>query len=252
MFALWRPTFTIMGVVFLIAGIGMAVFVGAYVAGDYDKILNGERAEAVVVRADDGGKPVVEFRTKRNQRIRLEGKISISPSPYRVGERIDVFYDPADPSGALIDAFGERWFLPLLFGGFGAVFLIVGAVMSTLARRSSRRLARLQREGRRFDGHIVGFEQSRFTKVNGRRPWQVLVTWTDAQGVGHSTHSDMVGEDPARRFKIGDRVTVIADPADPSSAWVDLFGQAGSFGSSAGGGTPHSSFGKTSTPVVRR
>lgn len=254
MFAMWRPTFTIVGLVFLIAGIGMAIFVGAYVAGDYEKFLNGERAEAVVLQANDGGKPILEFRTAGGQRVRIEGKISASPSPYKIGERVFVFYDPAEPGDALIDAFIERWFLPLLFGGFGTVFLLVGGTMFALARRSSRRLARLQREGQRFDGRIAAIEQNRFTKINGRRPWQVLVTWTDAQGVSHSTHSEMLRDNPAARFKVGDRVTVIADPANPKISWVDLFGTAMTSGSSSSfGGAKSDKLGKnTSTPVVRR
>lgn len=251
MFFLWRPVFTIVGLVFLIAGIGLAIFVGAYLVNDYDKALNGERAEAVVLQARDGTKPILEFRTRRGEPIRIEGKISSSPSPYDVGERVSVFYDPADPADALIDTFIERWFLPLLFGGFGTVFLLVGGTMVTLARRSSRKLARLQRDGRRFDGRIVAFEQNRFTKINGRRPWQVLVTWTDAQGVTHSIHSEMMREDPSQRFKIGDRATVIADPTISKLAWVDLFGQANTIGESVSASSGN--FGKsTNNPVVRR
>lgn len=257
MFVLWRPTFIIVGIVFLIAGIGLAIFIGAYLVSDYDKVLNGERAEAMVLQARDGAKPIVEFRTGRGERVRVEGKISSSPSPYKVGERIGVFYDPADPSEAVIDSFIERWFLPLLFGGFGAVFILVGGTMFTLARRSGRKLARLQREGQRFEGRIAAIEMERFTKINGRRPWRVLVDWTDARGVAHRSQSELLRADPSASFKIGDRVRVIADPNDSAIHWIDLFNQAGSvsastppgFGRSGGTG-----FGKNASanPVIRR
>jgi hypothetical protein len=260
MFVLWRPTFTIVGLVFLIAGIGMAIFVGAYVVGDYEKILNGERAEAVVLQASDGGKPILEFRTRQGQRVRVEGKISTSPSAYKVGERIGVFYDPADPSDALIDSFIERWFVALLFGGFGTVFIVVGGTLFAIARRSGRRLARLLREGRRFEGRVAAFEMNQFTKINGRRPWHVLVDWTDAQGQPRRERSAMLREDPAKRFKIGDTVAVLADPANPKLFWIDLDGRSKNvqtgFGGTSGNvstGLNVGGMGKSGTnPVVRR
>lgn len=260
MFFLWRPVFTIVGLVFLIAGIGLAIFVGAYLVNDYDKVLNGERAEAVVLQARDGTKPILEFRTRRGEPIRIEGKISSSPSPYDVGERVSVFYDPADPADALIDTFIERWFMPLLFGGFGLVFIAVGSILFTLARRSSRRLVRLLRQGQRLEGRVAAFEVNQFTKINGRRPWHVLVDWTDAKGQPRRERSEMLREDPAKRFKIGDTVTVLADPANPKLFWIDLDGRSKSvqtgFGGTSGNvstGVNVGGLGKSGTnPVVRR
>jgi len=260
MFVLWRPTFTIVGIVFLIAGIGLAIFIGAYLVNDYDKVLNGERAEAVVLQARDGAKPILEFRTGRGERIRIEGKISSSPSPYEVGERIGVFYDPAEPTEALIDTFIERWFMPLLFGGFGLVFIAVGSTLFNLARRSGRRLARLLRDGRRVEGRVAAFEVNQFTKINGRRPWHVLVDWTDAQGRSRRERSEMLREDPAKRFKIGDTVAVLVDPANPKLFWIDLDGRSKNvqtgFGGTSGNvstGLNVGGMGKSGTnPVVRR
>ncbi len=260
MFYLWRQTFAILGIIFLIAGFGLAVFIGAYLVNDYDKVLNGERAEAVVLQARDGAKPILEFRTRRGEPIRIEGKISSSPSPYDVGERVSVFYDPADPADALIDTFIERWFVALLFGGFGTVFVAVGSTLFAFARRSSRRLAQLLRDGQRFDGRVAAIEVSRTTKINGRRPWHVLVDWTDAKGVAHRSRSEMLREDPSARFKPGDKVTVVADADNSAVNWVDLFGQSAAMAgramppTSGFGGIGTASFGKagTSNPVVRR
>lgn len=235
MVVLWRLTFTIVGIVFLLAGIGMAIFVGAYVVDGYDKVLNGERAEAVVLQARDGAKPILEFRTGRGERIRIEGKISSSPSPYEVGERVSVFYDPDEPAEALIDTFIERWFMALLFGGFSLVFIAVGGTLFSIARRSSRRLARLMREGLRVEGRVAAFEVNQFTKINGRRPWHVVVEWTDAKGQPRRERSEMLREDPAKRFKLGDTVVVLTDPANAKSFWIDLEGRSKASSTSFGG-----------------
>jgi hypothetical protein len=251
-----RGIFPLFGTVFLLVGAVLLLGVAFVTVNSLEK-AGGIRVEGVVVEANDNQTPVVEFRTREGQRIRIEGGISASPTPYRVGERIGVFYDPTDPSAALIDSFLERWFLSLLFGGFATVFTLVGAGFTIAALRRRARRTRLIRHGQRFDGHIAGFEQNRFTKINGKRPWQVLVTWTDGQGKTRSTHSEMQREDPSRRFKIGDRVTVIADAADPANAWIDLFGESSAMAKSGSAtGFPTASDSKlgksTTSPVVRR
>jgi hypothetical protein len=250
-----RGFFNLFAIVFLLVGAGLLIAVGFVTADSLEKTSSGIRVEGVVVEANDNQKPIVEFRTREGQRLRVEGSISASPTPYRVGEPIGVFYDPANPSDALIDSFIERWFLTLLFGGFATAFAAIGIGFAIAAFRRHSRRTRLIKTGQRFDGHIVGFEQNRFTKINGKRPWQVLVTWTDAQGMAHSTHSEMQREDPAHRFKIGDRVTVIAEAGNPDKSWVDLFGEAAGFGKPAttASDLAGSKMGKTSTPpVVRR
>jgi hypothetical protein len=251
-----RGIFPLFGAVFLLVGAAMLVGVAIVTIKSLDR-ASGIRVEGIVIEARDNQKPIVEFRTREGQRVRIEGGISASPTPYRVGERIGVFYDPADPSDALIDSFLERWFTSLLFGGFAAVFSLIGAGFTITALRRRARRSHLIRHGQRFDGHIVGFEQNHFTKINGKRPWQVLVTWKDGQGRAHTSHSEMQREDPSGRFKIGDRVTVIADAANPANAWIDLFGESSNMAKAgAAAGFPIASstkLGKAAAPpVVRR
>lgn len=265
-----RRTFSFLGLLFLLVGIGLAALVGFHLADDYRKIVDGERATGIVVAAGDDEKPTVEFRTRTGERIRVEGKISVSPSPYEVGERIGVFYDPADPAAALIDAFAERWFIALLLGGFAVVFLLVGGTMFLAGLRRVRRWRRLLGEGARIEGRVAGFEQNRYVKINGKHPWQVLVDWTDPRGDARRSRSQTMRRDPSQRYKVGDRVTVIADAADPKIFWIDLEGRAasapvaGTAGTVAGTTTapaPTTGFGSARTgrfgksdgnPVVRR
>lgn len=256
-----RRTFSILGFVFLLVGVLMLTFVGAYLANDYDQVANGEQATGVVLQAHDNQKPIIEFRTARGERIRIEGKISASPSPYEVGERVRVFYFPNEPADALIDTFIERWFVALLFGGFATVFLLVGGVMFRVGRRRTRRWKRLLQDGQRIQGRVASIVQNKNVKINGKHPWRVLVDWQDAKGVAHRDHSEMLQKDPSARLKHGDPVTVIADRDDPAIYWIDVFGEAAGIGSGSVtpptggfGRTATSSFGRNTgrTPVIRR
>lgn len=255
-----RRAFSILAIVFLANGLGLLVAVGIMIFGDCEKIWNGERVEGVVVQARDNEKPTVEFRTKDGRRMLVEGAISASPTPYEVGERIGVFYDPANPTGALIDSFLERWFLPLIFGGFATIFTLVGFGFMLAVLRRRRQQNRLMRSGMRAQGIVAGFEQNRFTKINGRRPWHVIVDWTDPKGQPRRERSEMLREDPARIFKVGDTVAVLADPANAKLFWIDLDGRSKGmqtgFGGTSGNvstGVNVGGLGKSGTnPVVRR
>lgn len=254
-----RRISTLFGAVSLLVGLALLAAVAIVTVNSLDR-ADGIRVEGVVVEANDNQKPVVEFRTREGQRIRIEGGISASPTPYRVGERIGVFYDPADPSEALIDSFLERWFLSLLFGGFATVFTLVGLGFTVAGLRRRRRQNRLMRSGMRIEGVVAGFEQSRFAKVNGRRSWHVIVDWTDPKGRRRRERSAMRREDPARNFKIGDRIVVLTDPDDTTLFWIDLEGRSATSPAGFGGTSANISTGRNdgmlgktgANPIVRR
>ena len=47
---------------------------------------------------------------------------------FAVGQAVPVRYDPADPGKAEVDTFAVMWGLALLRTGYGALFLLMGAV----------------------------------------------------------------------------------------------------------------------------
>lgn len=124
---------------FLLVGIGLLIGVGVKVSDDRALIERAQYVIGVVVAAPDNGVPIVELRYGAGRTARVEGAISTSPSPYDVGERIGVYFDPATGE-SLIDSFVERWFLILLLGGFGLVASTIGAAFAIGAIRHRRRL----------------------------------------------------------------------------------------------------------------
>ncbi len=123
---------------FLLVGIGLLIGVGIKASEDFDLIERAQYVTGVVVAAPDNGVPIVELRDGAGRAVRIEGGISTSPSPYEVGERIGVHFDPTTGEG-MIDSFVERWFVVLLLGGFGLVASTIGAVLAIGAIRNRRR-----------------------------------------------------------------------------------------------------------------
>ena len=57
--------------------------------------------------------PVVDFQVNGSV-YTFEGDTASDPPAYRVGEQVDVRYDPTDPNTAQIDSWFERWIFPII------------------------------------------------------------------------------------------------------------------------------------------
>jgi hypothetical protein len=94
--------------------------------------------------------PTVEFTTADGEYIQVTpaevresqafgGLVTVDSSDdgyetvYEVGDRVEVFYDPDDPSNVVLNDFNMLWVGPLVVGGLGAVFSFVGALLILIA-----------------------------------------------------------------------------------------------------------------------
>jgi hypothetical protein len=81
--------------------------------------------------------PVVEFQVG-GQTYTIEGDNASDPPAYRVGQQVDVLYDPSNPQTAQINNFFERWLFPILIiPSMILAALIVNVVMSISFWRGS-------------------------------------------------------------------------------------------------------------------
>ncbi len=97
-------------------------------------ILESERAEGVVIEmvgsgSGSGTAPIVEYDVI-GQKFTYRSTLYSSPPSYRVGESVEVFYKAANPEDAVLKGFMEQWFVVLLLGIIGGIFLLVGFVSS--------------------------------------------------------------------------------------------------------------------------
>lgn len=131
----WRLLFAA-GVVFFIAGVVILVRTVQFVAG-------AEHATGTVVdlsrEIDDEGDetfyPVVRFTTAEGQEIEFVSSSGSSPPSESPGDRVDVLYDPDDPSDAKLSGFFHLWLFPGLFFLFGAAFFAIAWFLRWLLRR---------------------------------------------------------------------------------------------------------------------
>lgn len=70
-------------------------------------------------------KPLVRFKAPAGEIIEFAPSSSSNPPAYKVGETVDVFYDPKNPQEARLDGFFSLWGGAAITGGLGLVFLLV-------------------------------------------------------------------------------------------------------------------------------
>jgi len=157
----------------------------------------------------------VRFRTNSGQELTFVSSTGTNPPSYRVGESVQVFYDPDDPTHASINGFVSLWLLPLIFGGMGVVFGSVGFIPFVWQRRVQRRDDWLRANGRRIFADFDRVEVNTLVRVNGQCPWRIVCQSLDPmtnQVRVYRSHN--LWYDPAR-YITGKTMEVIVDPDNP-------------------------------------
>jgi len=82
---------------------------------------------------------IVEFQTPSGLRSQFQSNAPGGMMPrFRIGERVDILYDPRDPSDARIHSFVDLWGLSLCLGCIGFVFTWLGCIWAIGLARDSR------------------------------------------------------------------------------------------------------------------
>jgi hypothetical protein len=121
------------GIIAIIIGAG-PLFLGwqwrSYTQAMIAAMLPAEgRVAQLIPLTDHKGKamfyPIVEFRTAEGQTIRFQGSTGSNPPTYRVGEKVQVRYDPQSPESAVIDSW-DLWLPSTILIGAGGFFVLLG------------------------------------------------------------------------------------------------------------------------------
>lgn len=93
--------------------------------------------------SDGGGSyvyyPVVEFKDMNDQAVIFRDRIGSNPASFRIGETVDVLYDPANPGRSFIDRGAWNWLpsVALLVAGMFALWFGVNSLLAIRGRRLS-------------------------------------------------------------------------------------------------------------------
>lgn len=80
--------------------------------------------------------PIFRFRTLDGQEIEAKSNLATNPPQFKVGQVIDVLYDPDNPSQARIKKWHNLYFVPTLLGFLGLLFGCTSVVLIILEARN--------------------------------------------------------------------------------------------------------------------
>ncbi len=90
------------------------------------RVLTTGTVVELVQRATTGGRtgifcPVVEFSVPPGQRIQFTSDFGSRPASQKVGQTVNVRYDPSDPQKAEIESGMTTWLVPLILVFMGSI-----------------------------------------------------------------------------------------------------------------------------------
>ena len=120
------------GIIFAIIGIVMVVIAFVLSNNEQQFIRTATHVTGTVTQLltstdsknNSSYKPVVQFTTTDGQEITYTSNISSNPSPYSIGQKVDIYYDPANPHSVVIA--GQTGLIYLIVGGMGGLFALIG------------------------------------------------------------------------------------------------------------------------------
>lgn len=123
----------IVAFVFLMIGSIFSLIGGGFAWSSYSVVSVSQRAEGSVIRLVGNVRkgsvaPVAEFFVD-GKRHEFQSWLYTSPPQFDVGDKVSVLYDPGDPQRCRIESFVTLWLFPTIFGGIGAVMLVVSSAL---------------------------------------------------------------------------------------------------------------------------
>jgi hypothetical protein len=235
---------TALGVIFSLIGIGCAVGGAWWAVSTRDFMATAERGVGQVVELDastdsDGDTtyyPIVEYAVGGKTQ-RFKSNVGSSPPSHRVGDTVNVLYDPENPTDAKIDSFLDVWGGPLFLTLFGVIFAAVGIAVAASSVRKSRVLRRLKQNGTRVQAEIVTTETAAAPTESGTRVriagislgqggtaamWRIKAKWTDSQGTERFYFGPWLKHDPSGALSGRTTVDLIVDPANPETYLMEM------------------------------
>lgn len=165
----------------------------------------------------------ISFTAANGQQVEFNSQVSSSPPEFTAGQRVLVYYDPANPAGsARPNSFLSLWFLPMLFGILGLVFFGVGTGFFMVWFSNWRKKKWLSGYGQRITARITGVRLNTHIRNMGKSPYNIMAEWQDPlNNYPHVFRSDNIWDLPPS-LEPGQAINVLVDPNNYRRYYVEV------------------------------
>lgn len=186
------------------------------------------RAQGVVERLaasrdrDNSWAAVIRFTDRDGREQQFTESMRTNPPRFAPGAKVQVLYDPQNPASATVADYWGRFGALTIVAGVATPFLILSAILLSVAGARSRGNADLLRRGQPLEADFLEVFQDTRISVNGAHPFRVVAQAADPlTGKLRRFESEPVWVDLSGQLG-GRKLRVLVDPAKPQRYVIDL------------------------------
>ncbi len=213
--------------IFLIVGVIMLVLAYSIYTSTQQFLKVSVKAVGTVVemksvRDSDGDltyKPVITYKDRTGLEHTFTSSTSSNPPSYRVGDKVELLYDPQKPEQPSINTWIDLYIGVLVLGILGGLFVLIPAFVLYGMSRRQQKISWLKENGKLIEAKVNEVSLNQHYKVNGQSPYIIVAQWEDAAtNTVQVFQSDNIWFDPTQYVK--DTIQVWIDPNDLKSYYV--------------------------------
>ncbi|MBN1410251.1 MAG: DUF3592 domain-containing protein [Spirochaetales bacterium] len=137
---------SIVGIVLMLAGIGITIYGFSFISGENSLDENGVIVKGTVIdinKKDIYRSPIVRFKTKDNRTFTFLSPLDVNVDffGYEIGQEVEVIYNKDDPTDAKINAFWERNVAQIFLLILGCFLIAFGLILWRVLLKKAKKYA---------------------------------------------------------------------------------------------------------------
>ena len=214
--------FFFFGIVF--GGVGLLTF--AHKLNFLSRALP-TQGEVIAVEAQTDGEESlyslkVRFFDQHGVRQVFSPRLKSNPPRYHPGQVVDIYFDQTDPAHGEINSFLDMWLFESIFGGMGAISLVIASAFLVRDIHKKRQRAWLLSFGVKIKAKFDSISQGNVV-INGKTANLIVCQYLDPKDkLLYIYHSDYIWFNPKPHLPKSGDIDVWIDPNNPAKYWVDL------------------------------
>jgi hypothetical protein len=181
-------------------------------------------ARVIEVKWHESGNyyPVLGFYTLDSQKVLVSAKHEVGTlQDFEVGNVFEVYYDIINPDDLHI--IKDEWFGFIFYSISATCLLLVGSWLALLAWRKYRRWHRLLKYGQILQADIKSVARDLQIWLNGAPAYVLYCEWNSpSEDLAYAFRSEPLPFDPTPFLPAQNKVTVLIDPKEPESYYVEV------------------------------
>jgi len=204
--------------IFAIAGLACGLAGFWLVKSRYDLMNDGIKTSGTVIdlnHSENTVAPIIGFNDEWGNSLVYNSSNYTSFDPYKVGQKITLYYDPSDPENVTLEGDGWWNWFPFIFlfthGGVG-----IGGLYWLEKKRRLHKW--LQQSGHEIQARLTNIKET----YNKGRYYTLQCEWSDPYtNTLYTFESESMSKNPSDLIAPGSTLRVLIDPANPKRYWMD-------------------------------